>query len=43
MTVAPELASAIHRPGRQAEPGVIPFELRPELEAHEPPEARGND
>lgn len=41
MTVAPELASAIHRPGRQAEPGVIPFDLRPELEAHEPPEARG--
>jgi S-adenosylmethionine:tRNA ribosyltransferase-isomerase len=35
MTTAPDLVS------RQAEPAGIPFDLRPELEAHEPPEARG--
>jgi len=27
--------------GWLAEPGAMPFDLRPELEAHEPPEARG--
>jgi len=26
---------------RPAEPGSVPFDLRPELQAHEPPEARG--
>jgi S-adenosylmethionine:tRNA ribosyltransferase-isomerase len=35
MTTAPDLAR------RPAEPAGIPFDLRPELEAHEPPEARG--
>ena len=35
MTTAPDLLR------RQAEPAAIPFDLRPELEAHEPPEARG--
>jgi S-adenosylmethionine:tRNA ribosyltransferase-isomerase len=35
MTTAPDLAR------RPAEPADIPFDLRPELEAHEPPEARG--
>jgi S-adenosylmethionine:tRNA ribosyltransferase-isomerase len=35
MTTAPDLAR------RPAEPAGIPFDLRPELQAHEPPEARG--
>jgi S-adenosylmethionine:tRNA ribosyltransferase-isomerase len=35
MTTAPDLAR------RPAEPAGIPFDPRPELEAHEPPEARG--
>ena len=35
MTTTPDLAR------RPAEPAGIPFDLRPELEAHEPPEARG--
>jgi S-adenosylmethionine:tRNA ribosyltransferase-isomerase len=35
MTAAPDVAA------RLADPGVLTFDLRPELEAHEPPEAGG--
>jgi S-adenosylmethionine:tRNA ribosyltransferase-isomerase len=35
------MTAALDVAGRPAEPGGIPFDLRPELEAHEPPEARG--
>ena len=35
------MSAALDLAGRAAEAGGIPFDLRPELEAHEPPEARG--
>jgi S-adenosylmethionine:tRNA ribosyltransferase-isomerase len=35
------VTGALDFAGRPAEPAGIPFDLRPELEAHEPPEARG--
>jgi S-adenosylmethionine:tRNA ribosyltransferase-isomerase len=35
------VTTALGLAGRPAEPTGIPFDLRPELEAHEPPEARG--
>jgi S-adenosylmethionine:tRNA ribosyltransferase-isomerase len=35
------VTAALGLADRPAEPGGIPFDLRPELEAHEPPEARG--
>ena len=35
------MSAALDLAGRPAEAGRIPFDLRPELEAHEPPEARG--
>jgi S-adenosylmethionine:tRNA ribosyltransferase-isomerase len=35
------VSAALELTGRPAEPGGIPFDLRPELQAHEPPEARG--
>ncbi len=41
MTVAPDLASPPDFGVGPTDTGVVPFNLRPELEAHEPPEARG--
>jgi S-adenosylmethionine:tRNA ribosyltransferase-isomerase len=35
------MSAALDVADRPAEPGGVPFDLRPELEAHEPPEARG--
>ena len=35
------MSAVLDLAGRAAEPGGIPFSLRPELQAHEPPEARG--
>ena len=35
------MTTALDLGRRPTEPGGIPFDLRPELEAHEPPEARG--
>jgi S-adenosylmethionine:tRNA ribosyltransferase-isomerase len=35
------MTAALDFADRPTEPGGVPFDLRPELEAHEPPEARG--